>query len=202
MPSTLYSIVHVASGREYIGVTSRSLQERWQKHCKAEGGCPRLHRAIRKYGVDAFTFQVLAELPTSAEGLLAERIAIALYRPAFNLTVGGEGAPGAVRSDVTRERMSAAKRGIATRPKGFKHSPETRAKMRAARALQAPHTPESLERAKAKRARYRHPPEVCARIRESLMGNVRSVGRVHSPETRAKMSQAQRAAWVKRRTRC
>lgn len=60
------------------------------------------------------TVQILAHWPTEAEAFEHERFLIACFRdlgaPLCNMTGGGDGASGAVRSAETRAKMAAAKR--------------------------------------------------------------------------------------------
>lgn len=86
----------------------------------------KLHAAMRKYGVAAFEVRERAIFETQDEAFIAERILIALEAPAYNLTAGGEGVHGTAE---VRAKISA-------KATGRKHTPETRAKLRAARIAQ------------------------------------------------------------------
>jgi group I intron endonuclease len=60
----IYKITNRVSGKIYIGKTIQHDYElRWKEHkymCRQEkGGCPALRDAVRKYGIDAFMFEVL-----------------------------------------------------------------------------------------------------------------------------------------------
>jgi hypothetical protein len=57
----IYCITNKINGKKYIGMTGRTLEERWNSHCSsANNGSPfRFHSAIRKYGEDAFTKEIL-----------------------------------------------------------------------------------------------------------------------------------------------
>ena len=50
------------SGKSYIGITSKSVPERWKQHAYAASRGRRglLCSAIRKYGPEAFTLKVMA----------------------------------------------------------------------------------------------------------------------------------------------
>jgi hypothetical protein len=106
--SSVYYLTHLASGREYIGITSRKPSVRWAQHRLAvrEGASTRIARALRKYGCDAFSWQVIATLPTFQEAQIAERILVAVRRPVFNMTAGGDGTCSPVRE--TLEKIAAA----------------------------------------------------------------------------------------------
>lgn len=79
MTCVLYRIVHLDTGREYIGITSRKPRERWTQH-KTEsrrGKCTSyIHRALRKYGVEAFSFETLRTLPNWNAALAARTKAL------------------------------------------------------------------------------------------------------------------------------
>jgi group I intron endonuclease len=84
----IYLITNTIDGKRYIGKTSRSIEQRWYEHCKnAEYGHDTyLYRAIRKYGKDAFTIELLTY------GLDEEEIQlIAEHKPEYNMTTGGDG---------------------------------------------------------------------------------------------------------------
>ena len=74
----IYQIQHVESGKRYIGQTISKVKYRWHRHCKPDGGCQKLSRAIQKYGKEAFEFTVL-EL-CGEERLLKDKIASQKYR--------------------------------------------------------------------------------------------------------------------------
>lgn len=80
------------SNRQYVGITSQKVQERWRQHCaKAKRGYQHpLAAAIRKYGPRAFTVEILSEHKTWAEGKEAEVLAISVLENRYNLSPGGE----------------------------------------------------------------------------------------------------------------
>lgn len=57
----VYCITNIVNGKKYIGMTGRSLDERWDSHCSsARNGSPfRFHSAIRKYGESSFVREIL-----------------------------------------------------------------------------------------------------------------------------------------------
>lgn len=57
----VYRITNKINGKLYIGMTSRTLEQRWDSHCSSakNGSLFRFHAAIRKYGKDAFIAEVL-----------------------------------------------------------------------------------------------------------------------------------------------
>ena len=101
MPDTkhiVYLATNVANGKRYVGYTSQGLIKRRQRHithaCGDEKRATRFAAALRKYGADAFTWQVLAVFDTRHEGLSEEVRLIAGIKPEYNVTAGGDGRPG------------------------------------------------------------------------------------------------------------
>lgn len=103
-PAIVYQATNLINGNRYIGVTGRSLKERaaahWHARHKTSGFL--LPRAMGKYGRDMFLFTVLKSLPSSEEALKEEVRLIALLRPEYNLSAGGDGAIGFVVSEKGR----------------------------------------------------------------------------------------------------
>lgn len=114
----VYLVTNTVNGKKYVGITSKSLPHRWSQHCyladRATEKSYAIHRAIAKYGRDAFTREVLATAQSMSDLNTLEIAAIAEHQSfgpnGYNMTAGGGG--------IT----------------GFFHSPETRAKIQAAHA--------------------------------------------------------------------
>ena len=191
MTAYVYSLTHRATGREYIGMTERSVQKRVREHMSdARTGqrSAHLHQAVRKYGEAAFYARVEAELPTRAEALIAERIAIALRRPVFNMTVGGDGISSAQATEINLRTWAEGKR-----PRRM--SDEARARMSAALMGRAV---TEAQRAAMDWTGRRHTPEAKAKMSAGRKGWAqRPGGWKHSAESIAKMSAAHRARRAK-----
>jgi len=56
-----YLITNTANGKRYVGVTKNTAGWRWTKHKEAAkaGKGFLLHTAMRKYGIEAFTFETV-----------------------------------------------------------------------------------------------------------------------------------------------
>jgi group I intron endonuclease len=84
----------------YIGMTTKNITLRWSQH-KANARANKqflLYKAIRKYGEDKFTIDLLEEcnVTTIEELGLKEVEWINKLNPRYNMTPGGEGHPGVV----------------------------------------------------------------------------------------------------------
>jgi group I intron endonuclease len=109
----VYKITHIASGKSYIGI-SKNINRRWIQH-KSFINCNNrknaIYSAIQKYGIDAFTWQVIEEC--SVDDLEVREChwitMFDTFRNGYNLTAGGE--YNKVFSVETRQRMSDAHKG-------------------------------------------------------------------------------------------
>lgn len=125
----VYAITNRLNGKRYIGVTGRKLAERWYKHCWDAQNRSRfaLHRAIRKYGPEAFDVQHIASPLLGSTRAVLGQLEIDIIAQegtmahGYNQTPGGEG-----WSELNRSR-----KGEPSPKRGIKMSDEARAKMRA-----------------------------------------------------------------------
>jgi group I intron endonuclease len=116
----LYLVRNTVNLKGYVGITTQPLRHRWQRHYSnaKTGGAQALARAIRKYGIEAFTVEMLAEATDWEALVVMECAAIQEYNTfaptghGYNLTLGGEGALGRVMSEEAKQRISLAKLGI------------------------------------------------------------------------------------------
>ena len=157
----VYKITNTITGMSYVGQTTKTLNQRWTEHVydatgnrSKDKGCY-FHLAIKKYGKEAFSMEVLNTCLNKEALDSVERFYIATLntvRPnGYNLALGGSGVM-----------------------HGRKLSTEARAKI--SKSLMG-----------RPGAKFKHTAEACAKIAASLQGNKRSVGRVHSEETKSKM---------------
>lgn len=112
MYGIIYKIMNLLDNMIYVGQTIRTLEERFQEHTQAE---TYIGRAIRKYGAENFTIEVLEECDTREQLNEREIFWIATLNckapNGYNLTDGGEGMSGHHCSDETRAKLSAANSG-------------------------------------------------------------------------------------------
>ena len=88
----VYKYTHKVSGKCYVGQTAKTLHERHIQHLKYDDYY--FQRALRKYGEDAFTCEVIAEADTREELNTLEVKFVALYHSnerefGYNLSPGG-----------------------------------------------------------------------------------------------------------------
>lgn len=135
MEAILYKATNLVNGNIYLGVTTRFCHRKVQHFCAAKRGVPgRFYNAVRKYGRDAFWFSVVKLSPTLAEALEEEKRLIALWKPTYNITIGGEGRAGFKMPREVVRRLGAMRRGKPAHNRGSTHTEETKIKLRAWRA--------------------------------------------------------------------
>ncbi len=194
----IYIITNTINGKQYVGQTRWSLRHRYAGHVadsKKKGSSP-IHRAIRKYGQASFTIAPLlivrseraVEWLNLFEPLFIQRMQT-LKPYGYNLHLGGDAR--SVHAE-TRAKSSAARKGkknaaprseeyrakVRLKHTGAKRSPEACARMSAAQQRI------KLQRKGKKFAGHPHSEETRKLLSE------RGKGRIVSPETRAKLSVA------------
>lgn len=179
-----YLITNLVTGIRYVGVTTQQPPiKRWKRHiseAKHNMGPPLLHADMRRYGIEAFRFEVVTTYETHAAMVQGERDMIVQYNtlaPAgYNMTTGGQGTIGYKWSAEARARLSATNKGrsmeharaaMLAAVRGKPLSPEHRAKIAAAHMgkKQGPMSEAQKEKLRITSARHRHSPESIARMR-------------------------------------
>jgi group I intron endonuclease len=143
--SGIYIILNRKNGKVYLGKTNDLKRRIKEHHSKLNCGHHDnryLQASWNKHGAKAFQFKILERCPLEQLDE-REKHHIAIYKArglAYNLSDGGEGASGAIRSPETRLKMSKAQKGRTITPEarrklseantGFRHTEETLAKMR------------------------------------------------------------------------
>ena len=115
---SIYRFTNLVNGKVYIGQT-RNLAQRFAGHIRASKSESQtlLHRAIRKYGIDNFSFQVLfhvfdeADLSSYEQAFIAEHDCCALDgdHKGYNMTRGGEGIGSELCAKLQQERVKQGK---------------------------------------------------------------------------------------------
>lgn len=135
----IYKATNLVNGKVYIGQTVRTLDERIAEHIRKRNSL--LGQAIRKYGEECFSFEVI-DTASNIEGLNKKEIYwIAFFDcevpNGYNQCAGGENTIGYHHKDSSKEKMRVAKEeaycGTGNPFYGKKHSAEAKAKMSKAR---------------------------------------------------------------------
>ena len=109
----IYAITNRLNGKKYVGQTARPLARRINEHTNSDYP---IGHAIRKYGINNFDVEVLAEGATIEELCELERLYIAAFQSnapdhGYNLTEGGEHIAGWHHTEQGRANISAALSG-------------------------------------------------------------------------------------------
>jgi len=166
----LYKITNVLDGKVYIGQTVH-IETRWKEHqwaARQNEPSQYVHRAIKKYGIENFVFEVVATCISLDSVNVIEQILIQQYNShdnnyGYNVAMGGRSAINAGRS-LSEEH----KRRIGEANTGRKATPETIKKQ------------SDAQKGKPKSEEFKK------RVSETQKG------RVFSDETLQKMSDAQK----------
>ena len=180
----IYCIKNTINNKEYIGLTTRTLEHRWKQHIYEsnkkdswEWNTP-LGNAIKKYGEDSFQVFVLEECSSETEmkkreiDLIKERKSLA-SETGYNLTLGGDGRLGYKLSEET-------KRKIGEGNKGKTYTAESLEKMSVAAKKRSVGKPSPMDGKK-------HTEESKQKIISFL------TGRKHSEESKRKRSESMKA---------
>jgi group I intron endonuclease len=205
----IYLATNTINGKAYVGKSQKTMEYRQKcHHQEARSGSDFLfHRALRKYGVKAFTWEVLA---TSDRLFILNDLEmswIVLLRTkvpnGYNLTDGGEGMTGFRHSPETRRLLSAKSKAQPHR----KWSKEIREKFRVAakrqwadpekrsRMMKALHKPATLSKHRADQLANWADPKYqkkykATRSTVAFREKIRQALTNPSPETRQRMSDA------------
>lgn len=190
----VYKITNTKNEKIYIGQTFRTLKVRKGYHISAaRRGCQSiLYKAIRKYGVENFTFETLfyciSEKQMNQKEIDTIREMKTKIPLGYNMTDGGEGKLGHIISKEVRTKISAFQ-------KGRKTSNKTKAKMRVA-AIGRRLTNETKEKLRILNIGRKVSNETRAKISKVHLGNKYTLGHKHSIETKMKMSIAKKGRKV------
>lgn len=177
----IYRITNTITQKSYIGQTKNSLKERWYHHCydafKRKNKNFKIYNAIRKYGTESWILETLENIEDI--NLLNEREQYWIKRydtfhNGYNSTTGGDG--GKIVSLETKEKMSKSR-------KGFKHSEESKLKMK----LSHTGTIQTYEtKQKKRKIMLENNPTKNINVRKKI--SEKKKGHIVSEETRQKIS--------------
>lgn len=202
MQYIIYKHTCSISKKSYIGLT-KNLSQRTRDHKSLSLQCPVFHKAIKKYGWENFTTEILDCAEAIDEANVLEEKYIAHHNTmvpnGYNLKSGGkynlhseetkqkisEAHKGMKLSKATKQKMSNSHRGVKRTP----HSEQTKRKISEAHkgVRRGPHSEESKRKiSEAKFGKHRSE-ETKRKISETLRGVKRTP---HSEETKYKISVA------------
>jgi len=180
----VYCIKNTINNKEYIGLTTRTVEQRWKQHIREsnkegswEWNTP-LGNAIKKYGKDSFEVFVLEECSSETEmkqkeiQLIRERKSLA-FETGYNLTLGGDGRLGYKLSEETKRKIGEGNLGKVM-------SNEAKEKMSVAAKKRSVGKPSPMDGKK-------HTEESKQKIISFL------TGRKHSEESKRKRSESMKA---------
>ena len=118
-----YLITHLPSGKVYVGITSRTLRQRWNEHLyesRRGRGVMTISRAIAKHRPSDFSIEAICSANSWENICAVESILIQQYDcrapHGYNLRLGGEGVFGVPRTAESIERSAAKHRGKPCHP--------------------------------------------------------------------------------------
>lgn len=204
----IYAIRHLASDRIYIG-SAVNFFKRWKSHrdgFRKESHCNQhLQAAWKKYGEDAFAFEVVEMVDLAQDLIAREQHWIDHFQSSdqakgYNLSPTAGSPLGVKHSEETRRRMSEAQRGKSKSPEhveavrksitGLKKSPEHIEKIRQSRTGKKM-TEEAKEKIRRHNLGKKMSPEAIAKTSAAWRG------RKHTPQAIENIRKAQ----TKRRAR-
>lgn len=111
----IYKHTNQINGKVYIGLTNQKLDRRFRKNGKGYKYCSYFYNAIKKYGWENFSHELLLDNLSKEEACLKEKEFILKYKSkndlyGYNLTEGGEGVCGRKHTpeEIARYRIANA----------------------------------------------------------------------------------------------
>ena len=127
---SIYKITNNTNSKSYVGKTNKEVEKRFNEHLKSseKGSKFILHSAIRKYGPDNFSIEILFQ---STSDLISEKEFTTVYEPllidqhksyhkeyGYNMTRGGEGFDSETAKDTARKLVENGTHALLRRPDG------------------------------------------------------------------------------------
>ena len=173
----IYKITNLLNKKVYIGQHASSVFDKnyW-------GGGKYIYLAIKKYGKQNFTREILTWASDLDELNTLEKYWIAKYRRdgfiLYNLSDGGEGNPGYKHTAETKLKLSQSHKGLPSANKGNKYSEEMRKQMSIRNKGQIPWN-KGIPRTEVEKEKIRKAirPPVTAQARQKI--SVANKGRHH-----------------------
>jgi len=112
MHTYLYKIINIINNKEYIGIHTTD-----NPYDSYMGSGRLIKSAIKKYGIENFTKEIIQQFDDRYDALLAEKHIVneqyILSDNTYNITIGGNSPPdmsGVPRSDDTKRKISSTRR--------------------------------------------------------------------------------------------
>lgn len=172
----VYRATNKVNGKVYVGITTTALSKRIKGHISSGNNPKKVYkfqRAIRKYGIDSFAFDIIVECLSKEDLCASEVFYINLYQASsqdngYNLTSGGEG--GTHFSEESKQKLRISHLGR-------KHAEET--KLAISAALIGRKVSEETRQKQSLAKKGKHGGE-----------NAPMYGKHHSEETKQRMSKS------------
>lgn len=185
----VYKHTNKLNGKSYIGLTCNGVRQRLYAHESAtrSGSDLPFHRAIRRYGIEAFETTVMASCFGLAAAREVEQLLIkelgTFGRRGYNATAGGEGTKGTRPTKARRRQISKQFREMVRTPQH---------KLRISEALSGkPKTPEAIKAQSAARRGVRQDlVRKAASLAALEMAKAVWEGSKHAPEAKQAMRDA------------
>lgn len=107
MKYAIYIITNTVNAKQYVGIAA-DLERRWKRHRLANEG-QLIHRAIKKYGIDAFVFTHFANAFDAESAKVIERMLIVEHNTkmpnGYNMTDGGDGTLGMAKTEEHKKKL-------------------------------------------------------------------------------------------------
>lgn len=98
----VYLITNLQNDKKYVGITTRTIQTRFEEHWAKRFQGSALGTALQKYGKENFEIKLIYEAQNKEEMFMKEREYIQFYNSyyyGYNRTFGGEGGPEVEQDD-------------------------------------------------------------------------------------------------------
>lgn len=176
----IYKAENIQNGNIYIGKTVNSLEERILQHLKSSkyNAYGYFLKAINKHGKDNFQWSILDEQSKTEEELSEqEKFFIALYKAngykLYNLTNGGDGISGLIRTEEHRIKLSKALIGklIGSKNPNFGNHLSEESKSKISKSnIGRKHSKESILKMAESRMGFKHTEESKSKISKNNIG--------------------------------
>lgn len=190
--AVIYKATNNINGKSYIGFDSnwptRQKKHIWHALNGKEENRTYFHKAMVKYGVENFSWNIIRENATLEDeiNLINEHNTFWTNGYGYNLTMGGEGNLGWIPTEETKKNIGKSNKGnknclgrvmseetrkkISESLKGYKHSEKTRKKLSLA-SKGRKQSPETISKRVLSKMGYKHSEETRQKIKEGLRNN-------------------------------